>query len=57
MNQADKVAQLQTPECQKAFTSQRAVAQYVDVNSRPDICAKVPLVGHGGDLIAKKELK
>lgn len=49
MRQTDKISLLQPPTNQKSFTSQRAMAQYVGVNTRPDVTASVHLFAPGNE--------
>lgn len=43
-DQNDKVDNLEKAETPNTFPNQRAVTQYIGVNSRPDICASVKLI-------------
>lgn len=55
MTQSDTIHQLDVPVEQKRFTSQRALAQYIGVISRSDICAKIQLVTPGASVTTRKE--
>ena len=57
MSQADKIEKLAIAETQQEFTSQRALAQYIGVNVRPDICAPVQLIAPGKLPTTDKERK
>lgn len=48
MDQRDKIYKLTVPATKKEFTSKKAMAQYVGVRCRPDICAAVQLIAPGG---------
>lgn len=56
-NQSDKIDALSIPMTQKEFASERAAAQYVGVNTRPDICANVQLLPPGQEQTTPDELK
>lgn len=55
ITQTDKVERLKMPKEEKEFTSQRALAQYVGVNTRPDICTAVQLLTPGHEATMKEE--
>lgn len=57
MEKSDKVQNLEITESQKEFTSQRAMARYIGVNSRPDICATVQLIAPRSDPTSQIEFK
>ena len=57
MSQTDKVDRLTIATTQKAFSSQRAAAQYIGVNTRPDICAAVQLIAPGNAPTTPAEFK
>lgn len=57
MTGGDKIAALATPRDQKTFTSQGALAQYISVNLRQDLCAIVQLVASAAEHAKKNEYK
>lgn len=57
INQTDKINKLSIVNDQKDFTSHRALAQYIGVNARPDVCAPVQLVAPGSTPTTDEEYK
>ena len=58
ITQSDKVDKLVDPTTSVEYASHRALAQYVGVNTRPDICAPVQLLAPGsGKSIEKGKIK
>lgn len=55
--QTDKIRKLTSEGTQKELAPQRELAQYVGVNSRPDIGAKVQLIAPGNLLISEEEFQ
>lgn len=41
LEQSEKIQKHEMAKTQKDFSSQRALAQYIGVNFRPDVCASV----------------
>lgn len=57
MDQGDKIRSLSFPTSDKQFASKRAMAQYIGVNCRPDVCAPVQLVAPGREPTSKDEYR
>lgn len=57
ISQPDKISNLKAASNQAEFASIRALAQYIGVNSRPDLCAPVQLIAPGGEPASKGEYK
>lgn len=57
MSQTDKIERLTTATTQQAFSSQGAAAQYIGINTRPDICAAVHLIAPGNAPTKPEEYK
>lgn len=55
--QPDEITDLVITTDQKVFAGQRASAQYVGVNTRPEICAAVQIIARGNSPTIKKEYK
>lgn len=55
LTQEAKIQKLNIPTDEKAFISHRALAQYIGVSVRPDVCAPVQLVAPGNQPITKPE--
>lgn len=56
MYQTEKVYKQQVPWKLEEFASQRSLAQYICVNTRPDICAAVQLIAPGSEPTSEKEM-
>lgn len=57
ITQEDKIYRIRTPTSQAELASQRALAQYVGVNTRPDVCAAIQLVAPGSKPPTPAEFK
>ena len=57
MTHGEKIDKLECVETQKAFVSQKALAQYIGVNVRPDVCASIQLVAPGSKPTSDEEYK
>ena len=57
MMQADKILKLRVPTNNAEYISQRALAQYVGVNVRPDVCAPVQLLVPGKEEVTTLQYK
>ena len=55
INQTDKIDRLESSTTQKGFASMRALAQYVGVNVRPDVCAPIQLIAPGSEPTTKEQ--
>lgn len=57
VTQQEKITKLQHPATQKDFTSQRALAQYIGVCTRPDVCANIQLIAPGAQKTTEDEFR
>lgn len=57
MWQPDKIGKTQHAKDQPSFASQRAMAQYIGVNTRPDICSPVQLIAPDADPFTPGDFK
>lgn len=57
MAHAEKISLVEIPMDQKAFSSERALAQYIGVNTHPDVCTNVQLVAPGSAPTTNGEYK
>ena len=57
MTQEEKIDKVKHPTTEEEFASQRALAQYIGVCSRPDICAAVQLLAPGSEPTTPAEMK
>lgn len=57
MNQTEKLDLLEHPESEKSFISTRVMAQYIYVNTRPDVTASVQLFAPGSEPVTTEEFK
>ena len=57
IDQQDKIEKLTIAKTQKEFSSMRALAQYIGVNTRPDICAPIQLIAPGNKQTTTAEFK
>ena len=57
IDQSDKIRRLEPADNSSDFISQRALAQYIGVNVRPDICAPVQLIAPGKNEVTDKDIK
>lgn len=57
MHQERNIGRLDAPENDKAFSSKRAMAQYVRMNCRPEIWAPVQPITHGSEATIKREYR
>lgn len=57
LDQREKVDKLVAPRDQKRFASMKALAQYVGVNTCPDICAPTQIIAHGSEDSTTDEFK
>lgn len=57
MTQSDKIEKLKTSSTQKQFDSQRALAQYIAVTTRPDLCAPTQLIAAGNEPSPQEDYK
>lgn len=55
--QKEKIDRLHMVDTQVEFNSQRALAQYVGVNVRPDVCAPIQLIAPGSQPTTDAEFK
>lgn len=57
MTQEKKIEELQIPKTEESFRSQRALAQYISVNCRPNICATVQLIALVNTKVEERQFK
>lgn len=57
VTQQKKILDLKTPTTQESFRRRRALAQYIGVNCRPDICITVRLIAPGNSNVEEKQYK
>lgn len=57
MSRNSKIHKLEIPKSRKGFISFRALAQYIAVKVRPDICAPVQLMASGNQPVTNQEFK
>lgn len=57
MTQADKISRLRHPIDQEGFKIIRALAQYVVVCTRPDVCSEVHIIAPGAGPTTSAEIK
>lgn len=57
IQQTEKIMKLKPATTDKEFASQRALAQYIGVNVRPDTCAPIQLIAPGNAPTTKSEFK
>lgn len=55
MTQKSNIDALKEPRDDKYFVSLRASAQYIGVNTLPDVCSNVKLIGPGNNPITSAE--
>lgn len=57
MTKSKKIENLSTPTTEEGFRSQSALAQYIVVNCRPDVCAAVQLIAPGSTKVEDAQFK
>lgn len=57
LTQTEKISKLNFDNTAASFVSNRALAQYIGVNVRPDVCAPVQLIAPGLEPPTKEEMK
>lgn len=57
ITQTEKITKLKSTAAEKEFSRQRALAQYIEVNVRPDLCVPIELISPGKTPTTAAEFK